>query len=43
VATVQELVFELIERAWPRAGEERDESALGDAETVGTSVVPDRS
>jgi len=38
VATVQELIFELIERSWPRAGEERDECVLSDAEAVGTGV-----
>jgi hypothetical protein len=37
-ALVEELVFELIEGAGPRAGEERDHSALCNAEAAGARV-----
>jgi len=33
VTAVQEIVFKLVERSRPRAGKERDECALCDAET----------
>jgi hypothetical protein len=37
-ALVEELVFELIEGARPRAGEDRDHSALCNAEAAGARV-----